>query len=294
MSVLRGTAALARAHLLRSVRSRTSLFWNFAFPLVWLFVFGFVFGGGTARGAGFLMPGLYAITILAISFAGVSYRMVNERERGTLRRYRVTPVRAPAVVLANAAASLVLLAVSLLLMAVAAGLVFGVWPGGAAGATIVVLAAGSVGFVPLGLVVGGAAPSTESAPAINNAVFFPLLFLTGAAIPFSMLPEWIRGVGRALPPTYLVEALQAVLVRGEPLSAVGGEIAVLLATGAVGAAAAGLLFRWEGEEPLDRRRLTAALGALALLCAAVWWAGPELGIATQAHPPALEMMGGGG
>lgn len=292
MRALRGAGALTRSHLLRSLRSRTALFWNFAFPLVWLFVFGAVFAGGTARGTGFLMPGLYAITVLAISFAGASYRMVNERERGTLRRYRVTPVRAPAVVSAAAASSAVLLAASLLLMGVTAWLAFGTAPGGALAGTVVVLAAGSVAFVPLGLTVGCAAPSTESAPAINNAIFFPLLFVTGAALPFSMLPAWVREAGRALPPTYLVEALQAVLVRGEGLGAVRAEIAVLLATGAVGAAAASLLFRWEAGEPVDRRRLAAALAALALLCAAVWWVGPELAMAEQAHPEGIRMLGG--
>ncbi|MDX1579703.1 MAG: ABC transporter permease, partial [Gemmatimonadota bacterium] len=105
MTALRGTAALSRAYLLRSVRSRTSLFWNFAFPLLWLFVFGYVFAGGTTEGVAYLLPGLFVITILAISFAGVSYRLVNERERGTLRRYRVTPVRAPAIVLSTALAA---------------------------------------------------------------------------------------------------------------------------------------------------------------------------------------------
>lgn len=288
-SVLRGTGALARAYLLRSFRSRTSLFWNFAFPLVWLFVFGFIFGGGTAEGVGFLMPGLFAITILAISFAGVSYRMVNERERGTLRRYRVTPLRAPAVVLATSASSLALLAVSLLLLAVTAWLVFGLPAAGGPAAVVLVLAAGALGFVPLGLVVGSVAPSSDSAPAINNAIFFPLIFVTGAAIPFGMLPGWVQAVGAALPPTYLVEALQAVMVRGEPLGAVGGELAALAATGVVGAACSSLLFRWEGGDPIDRRRTVAAAAGLILLCLALAWLGPELGMAEQLGPEAMEL-----
>lgn len=293
-ALLRGTGALARAYLLRSFRSRTSLFWNFAFPLVWLFVFGFIFGGEGEEGAGFLMPGIFAITILAISFAGVSYRLVNERENGTLRRYRVTPVRAPAVVLANAAASLVLLATSLLLLAVTAWLVFGVPAAGGAAAVVLVMAAGSLAFVPLGLVVGSVAPSTGSAPAINNAVFFPLIFVTGAAIPFSMLPGWVQAVGEALPPTYLVEGLQAVMVRGEPLAAVGGELAVLGTTAVVGAVASSVLFRWESGDRIGLRRALGVAAGLVLFCLAVAWLAPEPGMAEQAFPGALEMLSGGG
>ncbi len=292
MSAFRGTAALTAAYLRRSFRSRTSLFWNFAFPLLWLFIFGYVFAGGTAEGVGFLMPGLFVITILAISFAGVSYRLVNERERGTLRRYRVTPVRAPAVVLATAAAAVVLLAISLLLLGVTARLVFGVGLGGGAAGTVVVLLAGSAAFVPVGLVVGSAAPTTDSAPAINNALFFPLIFVTGAALPFAMLPGWVQAAGRALPPTYLVEALQAVMVRGEPLAAVGGCLAVLAATAVGGVASASALFRWESDESIGGRRTLAVLAGMCALFAAVWWLGPELGIAEQAHPPSAGLPGG--
>lgn len=290
--VLRGTGALARAYLKRSFRSRTSLFWNFAFPLVWLFIFGFIFGGGSARGVAVLMPGLYAITILAISFAGVSYRLVNERERGTLRRYRVTPVRAPAVVLATAASSLVLLAVALILLAATARLVFGVPLAGGVAGVILVLAAGSLAFVPLGLIVGSVAPSTDSAPAINNAIFFPLIFVTGAALPFSMLPGWVQSLGAALPPTYLVEALQAVMVRGEPVTAIGGELAVLLATGVTGAACSSLLFRWESDDAVGRGPALATTAGLLVLCLAVAWLGPELGMMQDAWAPGGGMMSG--
>ena len=289
MRALRGTAALARSYLLRSARSRTSLFWNFAFPLLWLFVFGFVFAGGTSEGVAYLLPGLFVITILAISFAGVSYRLVNERERGTLRRYRVTPVRAPAIVLATGLAALCLLTASLLLLGMTARLVFGPGVVGHALRATGVLLVGSAAFVPVGLVVGSVAPSSESAPAINNALFFPLIFVTGAALPFAMLPDWVQAVGRALPPTYLVEALQAVMVRGEPLATVAGSLAVLVSTGAVGAGAAALLFRWEGDEPVARRDLALAAVGLGLLLAGTYLLGPELGIATQAHPRQLEL-----
>lgn len=293
MTALRGTTVLARAYLKRSFRSRTSLFWNFAFPLLWLFVFGYVFAGGTTEGVEFLMPGLFVITILAISFAGISYRVVNERERGTLRRYRATPVGATAIVLATATSSLVLLAVSLALLGATARIVFGAGVAGSALDAAAVLLVGSLAFVPVGLVVGSAAPTTDSAPAINNALFFPLIFVTGAAIPFAMLPGWVQTVGRALPPTYLVEALQAVAVRGEPLTAVAGSLAVLLATAAVGVASAAALFRWESGEPVGRGRAAAVVAGLALLLLGTWLLGPELGIAEQAHPRQLQLPGAG-
>lgn len=300
---LRGLRELSRSYLLQSFRSRTSLFWNFAFPLFWLFLFAVVFGSGEG-GVTFLMPGLFTITVVAISFAGVSYRLIGERERGILRRYRATPVSALTVVLANASASAVILAISLALLWLVAGLVFGVTVTGGAWEMVVVLAGGAVAFTPLGLILGSVAPSQRAAPAIANAIFFPLIFISGAAMPFSLLPGWLQEVGRLVPATYLVEGLYGVMIRGASPGELVGPLAVLVATGVVSAALAALLFRWESRTPVEARRLGAALAMLVVVFVAVWRLAPPLEIARaewdgaagmeQMVPGAGEGAGGAG
>ncbi len=57
MSPLHGTLALFRGFLTESVRSKASLFWTLAFPLLFLFVFGAVFGGGRRETVASLLPG---------------------------------------------------------------------------------------------------------------------------------------------------------------------------------------------------------------------------------------------
>ena len=107
---LRGLGPLTRAYLLQSFRSRTAIFWNLVFPMVWLFLFGFVFYRGNPS---LMMPGLFTITLISGAFFGVSYLMVSEREAGILRLYRVTPVSAMTVVLANAIRAMVTLSISI-------------------------------------------------------------------------------------------------------------------------------------------------------------------------------------
>lgn len=278
MDPLRGLRELSRSYLLQAFRSRTSLFWNFAFPLFWLFLFAVVFGSDEG-GVTFLMPGLFTITVVAISFAGVSYRLIAERERGILRRYRATPVSALTVVLGNAAASVVILAIALALLGMVAWLAFGLTVTGEAWVLVMVLAGGVVAFTPLGLILGSVAPSQRAAPAIANAIFFPLIFISGAALPFSMLPEWLQQVGRLVPATYLVEALHGVMIRGV---ATGGLIAPLVVLGVTGVASASLaayLFRWESRTRVEPRRLVVALVVLGALFTAVWGLAPPLEIA---------------
>ena len=129
----------------------------------------------------------------------------------------------------------------------------------------VVLAFGVWAFVPLGLIMGSSAKDMRSAPAIGNLIFFPLIFLSGAALPSQMLPGWLQSFGRMLPTTYLVEALDGVMVQRESLAQQVAPLAVLLLSGVVSFGLSSLLFRWESTQPLGAKRIAAALGVLALL-----------------------------
>lgn len=285
MSALRGTLALFRGFLTETTRSKVSLFWTLAFPLLFLFVFGFIFGAGRPNGVTYLLPGLLTISVMSGSFFGVAFRMVVARESGILRRLRVTPVTALAVVVAYGLVALVLLAVTLVVQIGVAKAIWHVAAAGSWGSFAVVALVGFFAFVPLGLFVGSAARDMRSAPPLTNLIFFPMMFISGAAVPFAILPPFLQAAGRVLPATWLVEAMQGVLVRGEGLGALGAPLAVLVLTGLAGLAMNALLFRWETSEPVDRRKLMLALGLLAALL---------LVVSIVAPPLAMRRFGWGG
>lgn len=285
MSTFRGAGALARAYLRQGLRSKSALLWNLAFPLLWLFVFGFIFAGNRSSSLGVLMPGLFTITIMSGAFFGVSYVLVSERESAILRRYRVTPLTAPAIVVANALRSLALLGVSLAVQAAAARLVFGIDFSGSLVSLVVMMLLGALAFVPLGLIVGSTAQDMRSAPAIANLLLFPMMFLSGAAFPAFLLPEWVQQLSRFVPATYLVEGLSGIMLRGETLADLVGPVVVLVVCAGVGTALSSLLFRWESSEPLDKRALAAALAGLIVLYVAAAFLAPDLRMTTP--PPGV-------
>ena len=264
MSFTRGTLELSRAYLLKTMRSRSALIWTLLFPQVWLFLFALVFrnlpGGMSTR-----MPGLFTITAFSGAFFGVAYSLVTEREQGILRRIWVTPATATMVVIGNAVRSLVTVAASLFMQGLLARLVLGVDFGPAVWRVAVVLTFGVWAFVPLGLIMGSAAKDMRSAPAISNLIFFPMVFMSGAALPLEMLPGWLQGFGRILPTTYLVQALEGVMVRGEGLSQQGLPLVVMVTSGFIAFGLNSLLFRWESTQPLGAKRIGTALAGLMLL-----------------------------
>ena len=261
---VRGTVELSRAYVLQLARSRSALIWTLLFPLIWLFLFALIFrnfeGGLSGR-----MPGLLTITVFSGSFFSVSYTLVNERERGILRRLWVTPASASTVVVANSIRSLVSVIASISGQALVAWLALDVDFGPSLLSVAVLLTLGVWAFVPMGLIMGSMAKDMRTAPAIGNLIFFPMVFLSGAAVPISVLPGWLLAIGKMLPTYHLTEALTGVMVRGEPLVQQALAVAVLFASGFVAFGFSSLLFRWETTQPLGARRVALALGGLGIL-----------------------------
>lgn len=285
MSPLRGTLALFRGFLTESVRSKASLFWTLAFPLLFLFVFASIFGGGRREAVASLLPGLLTISVMTGSLFGVAFRMIVARENGALRRLRVTPVTSLAIVVAYGLVAFALLVATFLLQIATAKAIWHVRVAGPWASVALVALAGFFAFVPLGLFVGSAARDMKTAPPLSNLIFFPMMFLSGAAVPFAILPPWLQTTGRLLPATYLVEGLQGVIVRNDSLAHLSGTLAVLVLTGLVGVGMNALLFRWESTEKVDVRKLAVALAGLAVFLVLV---------ALLAPPVEMRFVGWGG
>jgi ABC-2 type transport system permease protein len=276
-----GALALARSYAIETMRSRTALFFTLLFPQLFLFVFAYVFAGGDSQRVAYLMSGVFTITTITSAFFGYSMHMVAERERGGLRRLRVTPTGAGTVVAGQFLHALVALLATLAFQFAIAKALFRFPIAGSPLLVGAVLAVGAVTFVALGLFVGCVSRDSRAAPALTNLIVFPMMFLSGSAMPFFALPGWVQRIGRLLPATYLNEALQRTIVQGRPWVELLGPVAALLAYAAVGLLLNALLFRWESTDRLVPRRLLLGLAALAAVVAAIALFGPELTMAQR-------------
>jgi imidazolonepropionase-like amidohydrolase/ABC-type multidrug transport system permease subunit len=278
VSALRGLGALTGAYLRETWRSKPALFWNVAFPLLSLVGLSYIFGGGTPAGVGYIVPGILTINLIAASFFGVTLHMVSLRESELYRHFRVTPLTALSVVLAHSATALVNILLSVLAQLAIAKALFHIPIRGSAAELALALLLAGFAFIPLGLLVGCVAGDMRSAPALSNLLFFPMMFLSGAAMPLYLMPHWLQRVAALLPATYVVELLQAAIVRGNFFSRLWPAAAILLVTGVLAFAFDARLFRWERRQPIDRRGL-----ALAVVClAAVYLAAFLLGVRLEA------------
>src|SRR5947207_15609515 len=73
-------------------RNRAVLFFNYLFPLMFFFVFGYALDAKQGSASVIVVTMVTTIGILGSGFFGAGMRAVQEREENILRRYKVTPI----------------------------------------------------------------------------------------------------------------------------------------------------------------------------------------------------------
>jgi ABC-2 type transport system permease protein len=80
---------------------------------------------------------------------------------------------------------------------------------------------------------------------MTSVVQFPLMFLSGTFFPIDAMPDALQTVARAMPLTYLGDALRQVMVDGTPFSPLWICAAVLVGWLVVCFGIAARFFRWQ-------------------------------------------------
>ncbi len=242
--------ALALAVTRSYVRDKTTLFFTFAFPLMFLVVFGLAFGGqkvGNLHVIDYTVPGVMAWGVGNAALFGVAYTLMHWRNSDLLRLIRLTPTPLSTVFLGRYLPALVTsLAQAVFFTGIALLPIFGLHLAGSTPLAVPVLLAGVTAFFALGALVGTHATSPEAIAAISNCIMVPMAFLSGAFFPMSESPHWMQEFSRALPLRYLVDGIAGQLLgTGTPGSALVA-CGVLLGFAAVFLGLAARTFRWNG------------------------------------------------
>lgn len=196
---------------------------------------------GVADPVTFLAPGILALAVMSTAMVSLAIATGFERQQGVLKRLACTPLGRPALLGAKTVAVLAVEAIQVAVL-VGVALALGWSPGGDGLLAVPALAAATVAFAGVGLLMAGRLRA-EVTLAGANGLYLVLLLLGGMIFPLGRLPGPLRSVARALPSGALSDALHGALSAG---ASVPGRAWVVLAGWAVAApVAAALTFRWE-------------------------------------------------
>ncbi|MCL7378527.1 MULTISPECIES: ABC transporter permease [unclassified Streptomyces] len=210
-------AALTAAGYRAQVRDKATLFFTFAFPLLFLVVFGLIFRGQEVEETGrpyisYIAPGVMSWGVANAAVFGVAFTLMQWRRDDLLRLIRMTPTRLPSVLGSRYVLALAVgVFQAVVFIAVAMLPLFGLelnarWP-----LALPVLVLGITAFLTIGVVIGSYANTPEAVAAIANCLMVPMAFLSGSFLPLDMMPSWLQTISRVLPLRYLNDAVSAAL-----------------------------------------------------------------------------------
>src|SRR4051812_34624170 len=208
-NIMRRFLVLAKANMLMNVRNRTTLFWNFAFPIGLILLYGLLWPNVIS----WLAAGIVVLNIMSSGLLGDSTRLSNLRERGILRRVQATPLPTWQLIAAYVVTRLLLILVQSAAILSTAVLVYGAeftWSGLLVALPLAIV--GGLVFLALGQLISAIAPNSGAAGAIGQVVYFPLMFVSNLFLPLEQLPAWMVRISQWTPATMLVDLIRPALV----------------------------------------------------------------------------------
>ncbi len=193
----------------------------------------------------YLVPGILAMNTMFSGIFSIAVVMTTMRQKGILRRLKVTPVSKSAILAALITTRMLIIFVSMALILAVGVLGFGVQLQGNLFFLILLVILGSLTFTTFGFAVSAYAKTVESAEAMANTVAMPMMFLGDVFLPVAQMPAFIQPIAAALPLSYLGTALRDVGLKGDGLLDVAFPVLMVIAYGIIGFLIAMKLFKWE-------------------------------------------------
>ncbi|MFN8386247.1 MAG: ABC transporter permease [Anaerolineales bacterium] len=233
---------LTKAMTLMHLRNGYVLFWNFAFPVLLMIIYGAIM----SQFMDYMTPGVIVLNALSFGLVSSSTMMLEMREKGVLRRLQATPLPAAQLIGSYLSVNIVIGVLQSTLIIVAGVLLYKV-PVSAMGLLVAypMILFGLLAFMALGGVISGMSAKAGSATAIGMTIYFVLMFISDMIFPLDMLPAWLQNVVPYLPAYPAAQLVRSAMLDASLDPQWFSQILLLAAYGIVATLIAAKLFRWE-------------------------------------------------
>lgn len=193
--------------------------------------------------AHFMIPGVIAMILFALTSILTASAIVRERERGTIEQLIVTPIR-PWELLVGKLLPYVILAFINTLEVLAIGhWWFGMPIRGDIWLILALSGLFLLSSLGIGLFASTVANTQQEAMLTVWMVFLPSLFLAGFFFPLEAMPKFLQWVSVIFPLRYYLTIIRTLTLKGGGMAAVQNEVLALAVFGIVIMTAASLRFR---------------------------------------------------
>jgi ABC-2 type transport system permease protein len=196
----------------------------------------------------FILPGQLGFSLLSSGVFGTAFVFMSLRQTLVIKRFFATPIQRPYIVLGEAISRVIFALMGALIIILIGHYAFGftLVHGFATVVNMLVLSTlGLIVFMGFGFAVSGIAKNESAIPPVANLITLPQFLLSGTFFSINAFPSWLQPVCKALPLTYLNDAMRKVAFEGASLVSVGQQIGIVALWGIGVYALAVKVFKWE-------------------------------------------------
>ncbi len=241
--------------LVLNCRNVQALIFGYVVPVFFLFAFASIFGVQSGQGTQLshnTMATLLVISVMGGACFGLPITLVNERDRGVWRRYRLTPLSSGVFVSSTMASRFVLVASSALLQIALAMWIYSLPMPKQTLTLILAFSLVAFAFIGIGLIIAAVANSIGAVQALGQSLFLPMIMIGGVGVPLRMLPSWAQDVSLFLPGIHAVRLIERCYTHEFDFERLKWRLLILFLIGCSATLAGWKLFRWESDQRLGR------------------------------------------
>lgn len=174
-----------------------------------------------------IVPGLLGVILQMTMVMMTAMALTRETERGTMENLLAMPATPVEIMLGKVLPFLVVGGVQVVVVLIAAKVLFGVPFVGSLVLLILAVLTFVLSLVLMGYFISTFAATQMQAMQLTFFFFLPSLMLSGFMFPFSGMPGWAQAIGECFPLTHFLRLVRAVMLKGAGFQAIAWEWAML-------------------------------------------------------------------
>lgn len=245
------------------IRNKQLLMMNYLFPLGFYLLMGFIMTGINPLFLSDIIPAMIVFGVLAASLLGIPEPLVNARENGIFRSYKINGVPSFSILIIPILTTTLHMIILAAIISITAPLLFKAplptnWL-----SFIGIFFAFAFASTSISVLIGIVSPNSRSTILWAQLIFVPSMILGGLMLPFHMLPAAAANLAQLLPATHAMNSFRGLAMGNGADFSPWASVAALLASGFLSLFLAYFLFSWDNRN--SSRRASPLLAFLALL-----------------------------
>ena len=175
----------------------------------------------------FMIPALMIMVMVMVGGFLPALNLVSEKELGTIEQINVTPVSRLVFTLSKLIPFWIICLLELALCMTLAFLVYGLPVAGSVGAIFLAALLFIIIMSSIGVIIANLSETMQQTMFLMLFIVLSFILLSGLMTPVESMPLWTQHFTRLLPPTYMVEIMRAVYLRGTTVAELSGSYLAL-------------------------------------------------------------------